>query len=141
MYCRNCACKVDSFYVVCPECGAPMYSGGDYCQECSAKTESSDKKCGKCNSALTENMEQLGMIGKRSKRVAVMLGFILGFLGAHNFYLGYKKRGMIKLLLSVVLAVFFMPGVVAVLLWAVIEIMRISNTEKALDAYGHCLRN
>ncbi len=37
----------------------------------------------------------------KSQLIAAILAFFLGTLGIHNFYLGYKKKGMTQLLLSV----------------------------------------
>ncbi len=36
----------------------------------------------------------------KSQLVAALLAFFLGTLGIHNFYLGYKKKGMTQLLLT-----------------------------------------
>ncbi len=38
----------------------------------------------------------------KSQLVAALLAFFLGTLGIHNFYLGYKKKGMTQLLISIV---------------------------------------
>lgn len=40
--------------------------------------------------------------GSKSKTVAGLLGIIFGAFGAHKFYLGYKKEGLIVLLISLV---------------------------------------
>ena len=36
----------------------------------------------------------------KSQLIAALLAFFLGSLGIHNFYLGYKKKGMTQLLLT-----------------------------------------
>ena len=38
---------------------------------------------------------------RKSKIAAGLLGIFLGSLGIHNFYLGFNKRGLLQLLLSV----------------------------------------
>ena len=40
--------------------------------------------------------------GTHSRIVAAVLAFFLGTLGIHDFYLGYKSRGITKLMLTVV---------------------------------------
>jgi len=39
---------------------------------------------------------------KQKKLIAGILGIIIGWTGAHKFYLGYMKAGIIQLLLSFV---------------------------------------
>lgn len=40
--------------------------------------------------------------GENKKVVAGILGIVLGCFGAHKFYLGYQKEGIIQLIVSVV---------------------------------------
>ena len=42
---------------------------------------------------------------KKEKWPAVVLAFMLGAIGIHKFYLGYKQEGMIMLLVSIIGAV------------------------------------
>jgi len=39
--------------------------------------------------------------GENKKVVAGILGIVLGCFGAHKFYLGYQKEGIIQLIVSV----------------------------------------
>ena len=52
--------------------------------------------------------------------VALLLAFFVGFLGVHNFYLGYNSRGLIQLLLSVIII-----GLPITAIWAFIEFIMI----------------
>ena len=36
----------------------------------------------------------------KSKIVAALLALFLGYFGAHDFYLGFKKQGIIKIVLT-----------------------------------------
>jgi len=38
----------------------------------------------------------------KSQLIAALLAFFLGTLGIHNFYLGYKKKGMTQLFLTLI---------------------------------------
>jgi TM2 domain-containing membrane protein YozV len=42
---------------------------------------------------------------KKDKWVAAVLAFLLGSLGIHKFYLGYKQEGMVMLLVTVIGAI------------------------------------
>ncbi len=37
----------------------------------------------------------------KSKLIASLLALFLGFLGIHDFYLGYRKKGILKIVLTV----------------------------------------
>jgi TM2 domain-containing membrane protein YozV len=51
-----------------------------------------------------ENTQSNLGIGKQENKkvVAGILGILLGSFGAHKFYLGYKKEGIIQLVVSIV---------------------------------------
>ncbi len=76
MYCKNCGTKLDELAYTCPNCGC--------------KTD---------NPYYEENRPNASKSGKNLV-VAGLLALFLGLLGIHNFYLGYKKRGMVQLLLT-----------------------------------------
>lgn len=61
----------------------------------------------------------------KSKGVAVILGFFLGSLGAHNFYLGYYGKGIAQLLLTLIGWMFFFIGPAVAGIWAIVEIIQI----------------
>ena len=47
------------------------------------------------------------------KLVAALLGIFVGYLGIHKFYLGYKKEGVIQIILTIV--TFGFAGIIAVI--------------------------
>ena len=57
-------------------------------------------------------------MGQKSKIVAGILGILLGGLGIHNFYLGFTKKAVIQLLITV-LSVGFLSWVSAI--WGLVE--------------------
>lgn len=71
---------------------------------------------------------------QRSKFVAGILGLVLGFLGAHNFYLGYKKRAIVQLVLTVLSA-----GTISII-WGIIEGLIILSSSTYRDADGNLLK-
>ncbi|WP_172191686.1 TM2 domain-containing protein [Actinomyces faecalis] len=50
----------------------------------------------------------------KSKTVAALLAFFLGWTGAHSFYRGQTKRGVGHLVLTVLTVILFIAGVVTV---------------------------
>ena len=59
--------------------------------------------------------------GEKSWIVALALAFFLGAIGAHNFYLGYTKKGVLQLGLIVIGGLV----VAAVALWGFVEFIMI----------------
>lgn len=74
----------------------------------------------------------------KSKTAAGVLAIVLGQLGIHNFYLGYVKRGIIQLLLSICFSwTVIVP--LAIWAWAIYEAVQIL-TGKVVDAKGQPLQ-
>lgn len=70
----------------CPQCGATLEPGAKECKYCGEKIVSSSPS----------------VAGEKSKLAAGLLGIFLGGLGIHKFYLGYKKEGIIMLVVCLV---------------------------------------
>lgn len=77
---------------------------------------------------------------QKSKVAAGILGIFLGFLGIHNFYLGFTTKAIIQLLLSVLLGWAFLLGVFIAGIWGLIEGILILVGNISADAKGVPLR-
>jgi TM2 domain-containing membrane protein YozV len=66
----------------------------------------------------------------RSRVAFVLLGVFLGALGVHNFYAGYNGRAVAQLLLTVLVGWLVFP-VLAVAIWALVEVITVNQ-----DAHG-----
>ena len=98
MYCRNCGQSVDDKAIACPHCGVPPLMERKFCHNCGTATQPNQILCVKCGVSLATSGAG---IGGKNRIVAGVLGILLGFLGIHKFYLGYKKQGLIMLLVSI----------------------------------------
>lgn len=86
---------------------------------------------------------------QKSRLAAGLLAIILGCFGVHNFYLGFRTRATIQLVVSIVgmLLSIVVIGVFALLgieIWAFIEgvqILTANNPERLYDANGVILRD
>lgn len=67
---------------------------------------------------------------QKSKLVAVLLCFFLGGIGIHDFYLGYTKYGVIKIVLAICTA-----GLGSGI-WALIDFVRLLVNNISTDANG-----
>ncbi len=75
-------------------------------------------------------MAPAAVVGEqKSKLVAVLLCFFLGGIGIHDFYLGYTKNGIIKIVLSCCTGV---GGSI----WALIDFIRLLTGSLNVDANG-----
>jgi len=98
MFCKNCANQLDDVAAVCVKCGAPKGQGVSFCPNCAAPTAPGAAVCVNCGVALTQPV-----VGtQKSKMVAGLLGIFLGSFGVHNFYLGFTKKGILQIVLTVV---------------------------------------
>lgn len=66
-----------------------------FCKEIYSGTPDKCPYCGEDLSAVNAERPQ-PVRAVKSKVVAALLAFFLGEMGAHNFYLGYKKQGVIQ---------------------------------------------
>ena len=69
-----------------------------YCQNCGNQIDEKAVVCPHCGVPV----QQARFQSEKSKIAAGLLGIFLGGLGIHKFYLGYKKEGIIMLVVSIV---------------------------------------
>ena len=108
MHCRNCGKAVDEKAAICVSCGVPPNNEKKFCGNCGVKTEDNQAICVKCGVSLSTIKQSKGLT---PKIITVLFCFFLGFLGAHKFYLGYKKEGYIIMLAPLLsLLIIFLRG-------------------------------
>lgn len=94
-YCGNCGTSVNPGAAACLQCGHVPTSGTAYCQRCGTSAGTGQAVCLSCGSALRGGT---GGSGEKTKVAAGLLGILLGWSGAHKFYLGYNVPGILMLL-------------------------------------------
>lgn len=121
MFCKNCGAPVNPGQEVCLNCGVKNGEGVNFCQNCGAQLPPNAAVCLNCGVAAT-------VTSQKEKLVAGLLAIFLGQLGIHNFYLGYTKKAVIQLLVSLLLS---WTGVapVAIWIWAIVEGIKIFQGE------------
>jgi TM2 domain-containing membrane protein YozV len=77
-------------------------------------------------------------VERKSKLAGGLLGIFLGWLGVHNFYLGYYGRGVAQLLLSLCCCFVLSP---LVSIWGLIEGILILTGSISTDGNGVPLRD
>ncbi len=103
MFCKNCGAQVQDGVAFCPNCGQSVT--GDAQAQNQAQPQ-------------PQPQPQPGTGAPKSKMVAGLLGILLGGLGIHNFYLGFTKRALIQLLVSLLTCGI---GALPMEIWGLIE--------------------
>ncbi len=106
-----------------------------YCDKCGNKLNEGAAFCSKCANPVNGTTQVQG----KSKIGAGLLGIFLGYLGIHNFYLGYNSKAVAQLLLTVVGWIFFGLGPIAASIWGLIEGIEILSGYIKTDANGVAL--
>ena len=137
MFCRNCGSRISDFAKICVKCGVPVESGSQYCQNCGIPLQPGMNYCPRCGRAVGQNGGEQPYQRQKSRIAAGMLGIFLGWLGIHNFYLGYRGRAAAQLLISLLSfgALAWIPGI-----WGFIEGIMILTGSVRCDAEGIPLR-
>lgn len=145
MFCKNCGAMLQENANVCTQCGAPTGAGNQYCFHCGQLTGGSPF-CAKCgapqNAAPGQPPAYSAPVNgqQKSKLAAVILAFLLGYLGIHNFYLGYTSKGVAQLLLTLLGGWLFGLGAVAAGIWALVEAIQLLTGSIDRDANGVMLK-
>lgn len=116
MFCKNCGNNMASNADICVKCGYKAGTGDNYCYECGNEVRSGATVCLHCGVSTAKKGSRIGKA--KSKVAAGLFGIFLGTFGVHNFYLGYKTKAIIQLLI-----VLFTCGAGAVItsIWGLVE--------------------
>ena len=129
MFCKNCGNEMNENAVACMSCGFAKGDGNKFCANCGSEINAGAAICVKCGAAV-KAAASAGIDGEpKSKLVAILLAFFLGSIGIHDFYLGYNKYGIIKIVLTVCTGV---GGGI----WALIDFIRLLTGSLHTDANG-----
>lgn len=120
-----------------------------FCSNCGKANDDNALHCASCGAALSESAQQsapqsevqstVTAAAPKSKVAAGLLGIFLGSLGIHNFYLGFTKKAIIQLAITIVGAFLFGIGPVAMEIWGIIEGVMYLTGSKNTDANGNPL--
>ena len=98
MFCRTCQNQVHPQAIACPNCGVPPLVGRSFCHQCGINTIPEQVMCTQCGISLARPNPFNINVGESPKLIVFLLAFFLGGIGAHKFYLGYQKQGIIHVL-------------------------------------------
>ncbi len=124
MYCRHCGKELGDWAMVCGACGCRVGDGSRYCDTCGAPVAGDQKTCGACGNSLEKLSMRAKTVGSKNRVTAGLLAVFLGGFGAHSFYLGYKKKAIMQIIVT--LCTLGLGGI-----WGLVEgIMLFCNAEE-----------
>lgn len=114
MYCTNCGILLDDDAVFCPNCGCKV------------------GRHAKHDRNIMDDFSYYAYENRRPKNriLAGLLALFFGTLGIHNFYLGYTKKGVAQIVLTV-----FSFGIISGI-WAIVDAVLLFSGRTQTDAYG-----
>ena len=98
MYCKNCGEQMNDNQAICLKCGVKTGEGVGFCANCGQPVAPEAEVCLSCGVAVKKAG---GDYGKYDKITIALICFFLGSLGIHNFMLGETKKGIVRLVLTV----------------------------------------
>lgn len=117
----------------CKNCGSQLEEGSKFCSNCGSNIDST-------NNSSTINYDTTNVnVNSKSKIAGGLLGIFLGYLGVHNFYLGYTSKGVAQLLLTLIGWILCGIGPVVAGIWGLIEGILILTGSIDKDADGNPL--
>ena len=105
MYCTNCGEKMNDNQAICLKCGVETGKGKGFCANCGAALNENQAVCLSCGVAVKAakpagTAEDANYLNGKDKVTMALVCFFLGGLGIHNFMMGESKKGVIKIVLS-----------------------------------------
>ena len=113
----------------CTNCGVYLSENVAFCTNCGHKVEQNTQQNENIMDQLNTSYQNM-KVRPKSKLIAGLLAVLLGSIGAHDFYLGYTKKGIAHLLMYV----FFLGWFSQV--WALVEALYIFTGKISTDADG-----
>ncbi len=111
-----------------------------FCRNCGYEVKDTDYICPRCGMRVSDgkftNVQEVGnnSYQPKSKVIAVILAFLLGTFGIHNFYLGYTNKGLIQLLITLI-SCFTLSFISEI--WAIIEAIMLLTGNINRDGKGN----
>ncbi len=94
MYCRSCGEQMNDNQAICLKCGVKTGEGSGFCANCGQPVAPEAAVCLSCGVAVKKANAGYG---NYDKIVIALICFFLGGFGIHNFMLGETKKGIVKI--------------------------------------------
>lgn len=85
---------------ICLKCGVKTGEGNAYCANCGSAVNPNAEVCLNCGVSTKKSIA--GDLGGKDKIVIALVCFFLGGLGIHNFMMGETKKGIFRIVMSLI---------------------------------------
>ena len=104
MYCKNCGEQMNDNQAICLKCGVAVNQGKSFCKYCGQPVNAEQAVCLNCGCKIEDTKAAVvnggGNLNGQDKMTMALICFFLGGFGVHNFMMGEKKKGILKIVLS-----------------------------------------
>lgn len=102
MYCKNCGEQLNDNQAICLKCGVAVGTGKAFCKNCGKPVNEGAAVCLSCGCKIEDEKkkEAAGDLNGQDKMTMALICFFLGGIGIHNFMMGEKKKGILKIVLT-----------------------------------------
>ncbi len=97
MYCKNCGETMNDNQAICIKCGVKVGEGNTFCANCGNTIAANADVCMNCGVAVKKAADNLN---GQDKIVMIIVCLFLGGIGIHNFMMGETKKGVFKIIMS-----------------------------------------
>lgn len=113
MYCRNCGVEMNENQAICVKCGVKVGTGTTFCANCGNAVPEGADVCMNCGVAFRSFKGASGdYLNGQDKLVMILICLFLGSLGIHNFIMGEVKKGIFKIIMSLVCGIGWILAIV-----------------------------
>lgn len=96
MYCTNCGEEIKNNQGYCTKCGAGNRKTTDVCSNCGRPLVAGAGICINCGA----DVKKITSLDKYGNVTMALICFFLGWCGVHNFMMGEAKKGVMKIVFS-----------------------------------------
>lgn len=119
MYCKNCGEIMNDNQAICIKCGVKTGDGDKFCANCGKEVAPNADVCMNCGVAIKKANKNLN---GQDKIVLIIVALLVGGLGIHNFMMGETKKGVFRIIMSLLCGIGY--------IFALVDLVKI-----AMDTY------
>ena len=119
MYCKNCGEIMNDNQAICIKCGVKTGDGDKFCANCGKEVAPNADVCMNCGVAIKKANKNLN---GQDKIVLIIVALLVGGLGIHNFMMGENKKGVFRIIMSLLCGIGY--------IFALVDLVKI-----AMDTY------
>ena len=129
MFCRNCGEVLNENQAICLKCGVAVGEGKKHCANCGAEVSENAAVCLACGCSIKDdankNKEANANLNGQDKMTMVLVCLFLGGFGVHNFMMGEKKKGILKIVFT------FLCGIGGIM--ALIDLVKLATDKYVVE--------